>query len=124
MRMIPSGWRPSCRTYGRCSTRPGTRSTARDVATFLAWRGREPVGRVAAVVNRSHNEFHHDRTGFFGLFESIDDQGVADALLAAAEAWLAERGMTSAQGPMNLSTNEEICSPGVLIEGSTARRSS
>jgi GNAT superfamily N-acetyltransferase len=88
-----------------------------EVATFLAWRGREPAGRIAAVVNRSHNDFHDDRTGFFGLFESIDDQGVADALLATAEAWLAERGMTSAQGPMNLSTNEEICSPGVLIEG-------
>ncbi|HSJ07323.1 MAG TPA: hypothetical protein VK936_11490 [Longimicrobiales bacterium] len=88
-----------------------------EVATFLAWRGRETVGRIAAVVNRSHNEFHNDRVGFFGLFESTDDQGVADVLLATAEGWLRERGMTSAQGPMNLSTNEEICSPGVLIEG-------
>jgi GNAT superfamily N-acetyltransferase len=84
---------------------------------FLARRGRDVVGRVAAVVNRAHNEFHEDRLGFFGLFECIDDQGVADALLETAEAWLRERGMTSIQGPMNLSTNEEVCSPGVLIDG-------
>lgn len=88
-----------------------------EVATFLAWRGNVPVGRIAAVVNRAHNDFHQDRTGFFGLFESIDDQGVADALLLTAEAWLRERGMTAVQGPMNLSTNEESCSPGVLIDG-------
>ncbi|HEX6307305.1 MAG TPA: hypothetical protein VFZ69_03895, partial [Longimicrobiales bacterium] len=37
--------------------------------------------------------------------------------LRTAEHWLVERGMTAVQGPMNLSTNEEVCSPGVLIEG-------
>lgn len=88
-----------------------------DVATFLAWRGREPVGRIAAIVNRTYNEFHGEPLGFFGLFESIDDQGVADVLLSTAESWLRERGMTAVQGPMNLSTNEEICSPGVLVDG-------
>ncbi|HUF50600.1 MAG TPA: hypothetical protein VMN60_07205 [Longimicrobiales bacterium] len=87
------------------------------VETFLARRGSTVVGRIAAIVNRAHNEFHDDRTGFFGLFESIDDQGVADALLRTAEAWLRARGMNAVQGPMNLSTNEEICSPGVLIDG-------
>lgn len=88
-----------------------------DVATFLARRGHDVVGRIAAVVNRAHNTFHEDRLGFFGLFECVDDQGVADALLRTAEAWLRERGMTGVQGPMNLSTNEEISSPGVLIDG-------
>jgi GNAT superfamily N-acetyltransferase len=88
-----------------------------DVATFLAWRGTEAVGRIATIVNRTSNEFHQDGTGHFGLFESIDDAGVATALLRTAEEWLAARGMTRVEGPMNLSTNEEICSPGVLVEG-------
>lgn len=88
-----------------------------ETALFLARRGSDVVGRIAAVVNRAHNEFHGDTLGFFGLFESIDDQGVADALLATAEEWLRARGMSAAQGPMNLSTNEEVCSPGVLIDG-------
>jgi GNAT superfamily N-acetyltransferase len=88
-----------------------------EVATFLAWRDGVAVGRIAAIVNRAHNEFHEDRLGFFGLFESVDEQPVADALLRTAEEWLRERGMDAVQGPMNLSTNEEVCSPGVLVDG-------
>jgi hypothetical protein len=87
------------------------------VECFLAWRGGEVVGRVAAIANHQHNQFHEDRTGFFGLFESGNDTHIARALLDQVEAWLLARGLTSARGPMNLSTNEEICSPGVLIDG-------
>jgi GNAT superfamily N-acetyltransferase len=88
-----------------------------EVATFLAWRDGAAVGRIAAIVNRAHNEFHDDRTGFFGLFECVDEQLVADALLRTAEAWLRERGMDAVQGPMNFSTNEEVCSPGIVVDG-------
>ena len=87
------------------------------VAYFVARRGDEPVGRVAAIVNQLHNEFQEDRTGFFGLFEAVDDPEVAAALLEAAEQWLRDRGMDRMRGPVNFSTNEEIASPGVLVEG-------
>jgi GNAT superfamily N-acetyltransferase len=90
-----------------------------EVEYFLAFRNAAPVGRVVAIINRAHNEFHGDRVGFFGLFESIDDERVARALLGHAEEWLRARGCASARGPMNLSTNEEICSPGVLVDGFT-----
>ena len=88
-----------------------------DVAYFIAERGGRPVGRVAAIVNRLYNEFHGDRVGFFGLFECVDDEAVARALLDAAARWLQGRGMDTMRGPMNLSTNEELCSPGVLVDG-------
>jgi GNAT superfamily N-acetyltransferase len=88
-----------------------------EVAYFLADRNGEPVGRVAAIVNRLHNEFHEEHTGFFGLFECEDDQNTATALLEAAGEWLRARGMQQMRGPVNLSTNEEIASPGVLIDG-------
>jgi ribosomal protein S18 acetylase RimI-like enzyme len=88
-----------------------------EVRLFLARRAGEVVGRIAAVVNRAHNDFHHDRLGFVGLFESIDQQPVADALFTTAEAWLRQHGMNTVRGPVNLSTNEEVCSPGVLIDG-------
>lgn len=88
-----------------------------DVELFLARRSGKVVGRVAAVVNRTHNEFHGDRVGFFGLFETVDDQAVADMLLRRAEAWLRERDMEFARGPMNLSTNDELYSPGVVVDG-------
>jgi GNAT superfamily N-acetyltransferase len=89
-----------------------------DVAYFLAERGGEAVGRIAAVVNHQYNQFHDgDRTGFFGFFESTDDPAVAAALLDAAAEWLRARGRDVMRGPMNFSTNDEFSSPGVLIDG-------
>ncbi len=87
-----------------------------DVEYFLAWRGDEVVGRIAATVNHRHNEFHAEKTGFFGFFECIDDAGVARALLEAAEAWLRARGMERVLGPMSFSTNEES-GLGMLVDG-------
>jgi GNAT superfamily N-acetyltransferase len=81
---------------------------------FMAWRGSKPVGRVAAIVNQAHNNFHGDRTGFFGFFDCEDDKEVANALFAAAGAWLKTKGMDSAVGPVNPSTNETC---GLLLEG-------
>ena len=87
------------------------------VQLFLAWRGGEVVGRIAGVVNDTHNKFHEDKLGFLALFESIDDQSVAAALMRACEEWLRAQGMDRVQGPMSLSTNEELASPGVLVDG-------
>lgn len=88
-----------------------------DTECFLAWRDGDVVGRICAIVNHRHNEFHDERTGFFGLFESIDDDAVATALLNTAAEWLRARGMDRVRGPMNLSTNDELYSPGILIDG-------
>ena len=81
---------------------------------FLARRGDELVGTIAAVVNDNHNTFHDEQTGSFGFFEAINDPGVADALLKAAEAWVRGQGMTVIRGPLNFSTNDEI---GTLVDG-------
>lgn len=81
---------------------------------FIADRGGEPVGRIAAIVNHAHNETHNDKLGFFGFFESVDDQNVANALLNAASDWLRSQGMDSVRGPVSPSTNDEV---GLLIEG-------
>jgi GNAT superfamily N-acetyltransferase len=88
-----------------------------EAAYFLAERDGRPVGRIAAVVNRAHNDFHGEAQGTFGLFESADDPEAAAALLEAAAAWLRARGMTVMRGPFNLSSNDELYSPGVLVEG-------
>jgi GNAT superfamily N-acetyltransferase len=88
-----------------------------DVQCFLAWRGGNPVGRIAAIVNRAHIDFHEERAGFFGLWETIDDVAVSNALLQTAERWLVERGMHTVRGPFNLSSNDELYSGGVLIDG-------
>jgi GNAT superfamily N-acetyltransferase len=81
---------------------------------LLAERDGEVVGRVAAISNRLHNETHGDRVGFFGFFESIDDQEVADQLLAAAGAWCRTRGHDVVRGPASFSVNDEC---GLLVDG-------
>lgn len=81
---------------------------------FIAKRNGTPVGRIAAIENRAHNEFHSDRVGFFGFFESVDDPEVSAALFASAERWLHERGLRSIRGPMNPSTNYDC---GLLVDG-------
>ena len=88
-----------------------------DVEYFLAWRGREVVGRIAAIINHRYNEFHGEQTGTFGFFDVEDDPAAAAALREAAEQWLAARGMDRVLGPFNFSTNDESTSPGVLIDG-------
>lgn len=85
-----------------------------DVALFLARRDGEVAGTVAALVNHRHNEYWGEKTGFFGLFETIQNQEVAAALLDTACGWVRERGMTGIRGPANFSTNEEI---GLLVGG-------
>ena len=83
-------------------------------ALFIARRDGKAVGRIGAIENRAHNEFHNDRVGFFGFFESVDDPEVARALFEAAERWLRARGLTSVRGPMNPSTNHDC---GLLVDG-------
>lgn len=83
---------------------------------FLAWRSGKVVGRIAATVNHRHNEFHEEKTGFFGFFECVRDEAVATALLHAAEDWLRERGMDRVHGPVSFSTNEEA-PLGLLVDG-------
>jgi hypothetical protein len=85
------------------------------VQLFLARRGRDLVGRIAAVINTAHDQYHHEHAGFFGLFECLPDAEAATALSHAAETWVRERGATFLRGPVNLSTNELDC--GLLVEG-------
>ena len=85
-----------------------------DRELFIARRGGAVVGRIAAIENRAHNDFHGDRVGFWGFFECVDDQEVADALFDAAERWLGARGLDVLRGPMNPSTNYEC---GLLMDG-------
>ncbi|MBI5021797.1 MAG: hypothetical protein HZB59_10195 [Ignavibacteriales bacterium] len=85
-----------------------------DVEFFLAYKNNEIVGRIAAIINHNHNKEHKDKIGFFGFFESINDQQVADVLIRTSKEWLKARGMTGMRGPANPSVNDEY---GMLIDG-------
>ncbi len=83
-----------------------------DIYPFIAWRDGKPVGRIAAIINRTHNEYHKDRTGFFGFFECEDNAETARALFAKVEALLREKGCDSVRGPYNPTINDEC---GLLV---------
>jgi GNAT superfamily N-acetyltransferase len=85
-----------------------------EMELFLAERDGELVGRVAAIVNHLHNSFHNENIGFFGFFESANDQAVSTALFDAARGWLLSRGVVAMRGPVNPSTNDDC---GLLIDG-------
>jgi hypothetical protein len=84
-----------------------------DMVLFLAYQGRERVGRIAVIIDHHYNEFHQEKTGFFGFFESIQDQEVSGHLLSKVRNWLKEHGIEKMMGPMNPSTNDEC---GLLID--------
>lgn len=85
-----------------------------DVALFTARKAGRLVGRISAQIDREHLARYKDKTGFFGFFDTIDDEEVGRALMEAACAWLADRGMVRVLGPISLSINQEV---GLLVEG-------
>lgn len=83
------------------------------VQTFLACRGSHVCGRIAAILNHGHIHRHSDRRGFFGFFECVDDQQVANGLFDAARRWFADQDIHRMRGPVNPSLNYEM---GLLID--------
>jgi GNAT superfamily N-acetyltransferase len=81
---------------------------------FLARRDGEVVGRILVSDDPKYNALHGSNVGCFGMFESIDDQAVANALFEAASKWLRDLGRDQIMGPIDYSTNY-LC--GLLVEG-------
>jgi len=85
-----------------------------EMELFLAYKNGELVGRIAGICNENHNNFHKDKMGFFGFYESINDKVVMQALFDKVISWLKDHDKNGMYGPMNPSTNDEI---GLLIKG-------
>ncbi len=86
-----------------------------DVEFFLARDDSgKVVGRICAIVNHAFVDYHGEKTGHFGFFETFRNQEAATALLNAASDWVRARGMERIQGPFNFSTNETC---GCLVDG-------
>lgn len=90
---------------------PALRS--RLVARYLAYRGARLAGRIAAVIDPAFID-RWEPAGFFGFFECTDDAEIAQALLLAAEEFVARQGVAKVIGPVNLNTHEEV---GLLVTG-------
>ena len=85
------------------------------VQPFLAYKNGNIAGRITAHENNNHVAYHHEKIGFFGFFECIDDQDVANELFNAAAKWLKDRGLTAMRGPASFSVNGDPI--GLLVDG-------
>ncbi len=84
-------------------------------AVYLtAWKDGQLVGRCTASIDQEYLRLWKNDTGFFGFFDTIDDDAVGRALIDHAAQWLKARGMKRMSGPFSLYPNEEV---GVLVEG-------
>jgi len=88
------------------------------VQLFLARHDGEVVGRISAhydalALAQPPEQGMGPGTGNWGMFEAADED-VAQALIARAEAWLREQGMTRVLAPISLSVWEEI---GLQVRG-------
>ena len=85
---------------------------------FLAERDGKVVGRISAHIDTLALEMDPGKgfgpgCGQFGLLDA-EDGDIAKALIATAEGWLRDQGMTRVLGPISMSIWEE---PGLLVEG-------
>lgn len=84
------------------------------VHCFLARQDGKIVGRIAAIKNPNYNEYHNSNIGFFGFYDYIESQEIAEALLNKVKTFLASENYDGLMGPVNFSTNETA---GTLVEG-------
>jgi hypothetical protein len=85
-----------------------------ETKAWIVCKGSQAVGRILAYVDHRYNEHYREKTGFFGFFECVNRQQVADILLEKAAAWLKQMGMERIRGPINFDIANEC---GVLLSG-------
>lgn len=109
-------WRAPLRFERKAHLSPQKNPTLKTVTDqkFLAFRGGQCVGRVAAFINSAHHDQHKDGAGHFGLFDCEENEATGLELLAAAENWLISQAARKMIGPCNWSVNEDT---GLLVDG-------
>ncbi|MBN8582264.1 MAG: hypothetical protein J0L96_16480 [Anaerolineae bacterium] len=72
------------------------------VEFFLAVRDGQDVGRIAVIENKPFNQYHHEKTADFYLFECENDLETATALFSTAFEWAKARGLNKMIGPKGM----------------------
>ena len=94
-----------------------TANPFKDVAKsvfFLAYEGKEVVGRISGILQYQHNEKTKEKRVRFTRIDAIDDFEVFKALFEAVEDWARKEGMDTVCGPLDYN---DLGREGLLIEG-------
>ena len=81
---------------------------------FLAYQGKELVGRVAGIINHKANDRWNEKLVRFGWIDFIDDPEVSARLIETVSDWGKKKGMTGIHGPLGFS---DMDNEGMLIKG-------
>ena len=90
-----------------------------DLQLWLAYRGKEVVGRVAGIINRSVNERWNKKAARFGWFDFVEDYDVFSKLLNTVVEWGKAKGMDQVEGPFGFTDMDKEC---WVIEGFDQRQ--
>lgn len=80
----------------------------------IFWSRGEPVGRIAGIINKHHNQKEGLQQARFGFIDLVDDTAVSEAMFSFVEQWAREQGQEQLVGPMGFTDQDP---EGLLIEG-------
>lgn len=81
---------------------------------WIAYQGKQPVGRIAGIINHKANKRWNEKLVRFGWIDFIDDPEVSRKLIETVENWGREKGMKGIHGPLGFS---DLDNEGMLIYG-------
>ncbi len=85
-----------------------------DAEYWMAFHGKEIVGRIAGIINHTANERWSEKLVRFGWIDFIDDPEVSRTLIETVEEWGRSKGMNGIHGPLGFS---DMDNEGMLIKG-------
>ncbi len=81
---------------------------------WLAYRGKEIVGRVAGIINHRSIDKWGKRMVRIGWIDFIDDYEVSSMLFSTVENWARQKGLEGTHGPLGFT---DMDNEGLLVEG-------
>ncbi len=76
-----------------------------EVELFIALDNGKVVGRIAAILDKSFNQYRHENTVLFSSLEA-DNASIFKALLEQVENWARSRGAQIVKGPSKIAQND------------------
>ncbi len=81
---------------------------------YLAFEKNQPIGRLAVLENDNYNQYNHQRTAFFYLFECENNSAASSGMFEAAFDWARKRGLDRIEGPRGFTVFDGL---GMLVCG-------
>lgn len=81
---------------------------------WLAYRNKQVVGRIAAIINTKEQKIQEKQIGRFGWFDFEDDLSISSKLMETALVWLKQNSIVTVHGPMGFTDMDR---QGLLLKG-------